>query len=331
MKGAGTLLNQFEIMIRIQLPLIVAKDPGMRGQPFAGMKEIDPVNVQLDLDLETHIPAGDGIAVFIHSDRGIGVHFAAADLGDGEGHGRQRQEAACSSWKNSFTVFSLPLEPVVAIGQTFGQELLVQGLKTVGLRQRHEVVALDVAHQALDAAFLVGRRRVTEAGRKIIVGVELGKLGLLHPASAPQDLAYRRGQVVVDQGGEDTAEKGKGMQVGVKKGLLPLTGIAAHEVFGGIPGTHAKKLDGGGLAPNDRQRRAPVHLSFPAYFRIQRNEGLGHVQPQAHLGSPYIMPHVGLTAGKTMLPHQAVINPPGRMALLLRAAFVLLQPAVDDR
>ena len=121
-------------------------------------------------------------------------------------------------------------------------------------------------------------RRIAEAGRKIIVGVELGELGLLHPSSAPQDLAHRGGQIVVDQGREDAAEKGEGVQVGVQKGLLPFTGIAAHEVFGRIPGTHAEKLDGGGLAPNDGQRRAPVHLGFPAHFRIQGNEGLGHVQ-----------------------------------------------------
>lgn len=83
----------------------------------------------------------------------------------------------------------------------------------------------------------MGRRRIAEAGPKIVVGVELGELGLLHPSSAVQDLADRGGQIVVDQDREDAPEKDKGVQVGVKKGLLPLTRVAAHEVFGRIPGT----------------------------------------------------------------------------------------------
>jgi hypothetical protein len=44
----------------------------MSGQLFASVKEVNPVDVHLDLDLETHIPAGDGITVFIHPDRRIG-------------------------------------------------------------------------------------------------------------------------------------------------------------------------------------------------------------------------------------------------------------------
>ena len=34
LKGAGTLLNQFEIMVRGQLPFIIAKDPRVGGQPL---------------------------------------------------------------------------------------------------------------------------------------------------------------------------------------------------------------------------------------------------------------------------------------------------------
>jgi hypothetical protein len=48
-----------------------------------------PVDIHLHLDLEADIPAGNRIAVFIHPDRGIGVHFTSADLGDRERHGWQ--------------------------------------------------------------------------------------------------------------------------------------------------------------------------------------------------------------------------------------------------
>jgi len=51
MKGSGTLLNQLKIMIRIQLSLIVPKDPGVCGQPLASGKEVDPVKVHLDRGL----------------------------------------------------------------------------------------------------------------------------------------------------------------------------------------------------------------------------------------------------------------------------------------
>ena len=52
--------------------------------------------------------------------------------------------------------------------------------------------------------------------------------------------------------------------------------------------------------------------------------GLSASQLCGQAGSAHIMPHVRLTAAKTILPHQAMINPPGSMTLLLRAAFVFL-------
>ena len=53
-------------------------------------------------------------------------------LGDGEGHGWQETGLLLQE-KLVYRLFSA-LEPVVAISQTFGQELLVQGLEAVGLR-----------------------------------------------------------------------------------------------------------------------------------------------------------------------------------------------------
>ena len=77
--------------------------------------------------------------------------------------------------------------------------------------------------------------------------------------------------------------------MGVKKGLLPFTGIGPHEAFGRIPGTLPKSLMLVDLPPMIPAPRAPVHFGFPAPFPIQRKEGLGHIQPQAHLGSAGIM------------------------------------------
>jgi len=66
MKCPWPLLDQLQVVVRIQLLFIIAKDPWVRDQPHAAMKEVDPANVHVDLDLYPNIPAGDGIAVFIH-------------------------------------------------------------------------------------------------------------------------------------------------------------------------------------------------------------------------------------------------------------------------
>jgi len=42
------------------------------------------------------------------------------------------------------------------------------------------------------------------------------------------------------------------------------------------------------------------------------------------------MPHRGTAPGKAMLSHQAIINPPGGMALLPGPVFVLHQPLIDQ-
>lgn len=90
MKGLRPLLNQFQIMLRVELPFIVAKEPQVRGQSFAVMEGLQVLHGQLDLDLEPGIESGYGIPVFIYNHRGIGINLAGRDLDNGEWCCRQR-------------------------------------------------------------------------------------------------------------------------------------------------------------------------------------------------------------------------------------------------
>jgi len=76
----------------------------------------------------------------------------------------------------------------------------------------------------------------------------------------PLSNADRRRQIIIDQGREDAPEKGKGVEMAIKEGLLPFTGIASDEVFAGISGPQAKKLDGR-LHPADNGHGHPQSTS----------------------------------------------------------------------
>ena len=92
MEGPRPLLNQLQIVVRVKLPFVVAKEPWVSGELFAVMEDLQAGHGEMDLDLQTGIEGGYGIAILIYDHRGIGIHFTGRGLDDGERHVRQRQE-----------------------------------------------------------------------------------------------------------------------------------------------------------------------------------------------------------------------------------------------
>ena len=115
----------------------------------------------------------------------------------------------------------------------------------------------------------------------------------------------------------------------VQKGLLSFTRVAAHEVFAGILGPHAEKLDRHLLAGDDGRGSAPVYLGLLATLRLQGDKGRRHLHPQTHLGLADIMAYRGIATLKIQFPNQTVINPFGCMPLLLGPALIVCQPLID--
>ncbi len=115
----------------------------------------------------------------------------------------------------------------------------------------------------------------------------------------------------------------------VQKGLLSFTRVPAHEVLAGIHGPHAEKLDRHLLAGDDGCGGAPVYFGLLATLRLQRYKGWRHLHSQTYLGLPDILSHRGIATLKIQFPNYAVINPFGRMPLLLGPALIRSQPLID--
>ena len=189
-------------------------------------------------------------------------------------------------------------DAVLAVSQTLLQKSVIQSFPALGLWHRHQVVTPHVAHQSFDPALLVGAVRVAKAGRTITVSPGTWQTLPLDASLAAEDLLYCRGQVIVDQDEVDAAEKGKGMDMPIQEGLLPLTRVAAHKVLPGMLGSQAEKLDRDPLAADNGRRGSPVCFGLLATLRFQRDKGGGHLHSQTPLGLADIAPHRGVMALK---------------------------------
>src|ERR1700679_3517670 len=103
---------------------------------------------------------------------------------------------------------------------TGGQQMAVEIIKIPCMRQRHPVIAPEVAGFALNPTFFVRFPRVAKIAREPPVRAEGDQArGLLAPM-ALQNLLHRTLQVVVSEQPEDSAEIMKCLLVGLKKRLL---------------------------------------------------------------------------------------------------------------
>jgi hypothetical protein len=73
-EGHRSLLNQIEVVVGIEAPLVVAVHPLMDGQLLRPDEDLYTIHGKQNLHRKTRIPARSGIAVLIHDDRGVLVH-----------------------------------------------------------------------------------------------------------------------------------------------------------------------------------------------------------------------------------------------------------------
>ena len=112
-------------------------------------------------------------------------------------------------------------------------QICVQLIQIAGFRQRHPVVATEVAAFAFDAALLVAAGRVAELALKPPVRSEGDEAARLLTAMSAQDLLHRTLQVVIAKHTKDAAEVGKRQLMRLEKCLLcgmsigPMIGRAA--------------------------------------------------------------------------------------------------------
>ncbi|MCG6535755.1 MAG: hypothetical protein L7F78_13915, partial [Syntrophales bacterium LBB04] len=133
-------------------------------------------------------------------------------------------------------------------------------------------------------------------------------------------------QVVVNNRGKNAAEEIKGMDVGVKKGLLLLTWICPHKVLARKTGSHAEKVKRCLYIPDHRNTSAPVTFCPFTTVRIKDQKGCRKLGTQSRFHQPHITPDINLTAVESFLLDKAVVNPSCRVPLFLRTLPVLSQP-----
>jgi hypothetical protein len=208
----------------------------------------------------------------------------------------------------------------------------VQRIQIANLRQRHPVVAPEVAAFALHTALLVASRRITELAQKPPVRTEGDEPTGLFPARSAQHLLHRTLQVVVAQDAEDAPKISERMLVRFQKSLLRGMRVSPVESSAAGHRPHLEDLQLHPLAAEDRPGFIPVHLRFGTPGITLRNEYLVYFQSQLQSPPVHITAHRSLarTEPRQLAP-QPLENPMGCVPLLRRRFPVRDQDGIDER
>jgi hypothetical protein len=163
--------------------------------------------------------------------------------------------------------------------------------------------------------------RIAESGLKIIISPESSEALLFDPQPPLKNLLYGARQVVVNDGGKNTTEEIKGMNVCVKKGLLLLARICPHKVLPGKTGSHAKEVNRRLYTPNHCGASTPISLRLPPAIGIENQENPRRIGSQLRLCQTHITPDIDLAALKSFLLDKTIINPMSRFFGLSRSSF----------
>ena len=125
MESHGPSLNQFEVMIGVKTPFIVAVQTLMRSQLLRAEKNLHPIRVEQHLHPEPRITARDGLSVLIHNDGRIFVSPAAGWLHIGEGRFGKDEKMRLLLFVQLVHASLPPGHLVIAIREALPKNLLV--------------------------------------------------------------------------------------------------------------------------------------------------------------------------------------------------------------
>jgi hypothetical protein len=214
----------------------------------------------------------------------------------------------------------------LGLGQAALLEEVVQFLEGVDLWDWHQEVAPSVAHQILDQTFLVGLPWSTEATLKEVMASEGNESLLLLRLPASQAGSDGLGEMVVPDVLGHAAEEGEGFLVAFKEGLLTLVGEGHQEGSFGETETDHQELNLKGTPPHHHQGFTKIQLGVLARLISQGNEeGMDFGSVLAD-----VLSYRGLTPREVVFCDQAMIDPPGGMALLGGTSLVFPKPLVNE-
>lgn len=172
----------------------------------------------------------------------------------------------------------------------------------------------------------MGRCRVTEAGFEVVGGLKFAKALLLDPAVARKDLLNGARQVVVHNGGEDTAEETEGVEMGVEERLLLLAGIGTDKSLGGELGAHAEEVKGDPHPCDYGKGTPPVGLGLLSAIGFEDQEDAGNLHSFLYLYLAHVPAHSDLASPVSFFLHETCVDSAGGVTLLFGILTIFLQP-----
>ena len=151
------------------------------------------------------VGGGDGVPVLVHHDGGVFVRFHRYGLFVAVGVAGKRHEGFPFRLVQ-FPHASFPAgDPVGAVGETFLHKPVVDVFQTFSLGEGHKEVPSGESHESFDSALFVSPSRRAETAGEGVPGAKPDKAFLFFPLFSEEDLLHRRGQVVKDHYGKDSA------------------------------------------------------------------------------------------------------------------------------
>src|SRR5438309_5792443 len=222
-------------------------------------------------------------------------------------------------------------DPTLLVGATSCEQKLVPLFQTLHPRNRHQMIAPEVAHFAFHSALLIPSRRIAELRLKAPVRAEGNEPLSLLPLIPAQNLLHRTLQVVVAQPPEHPAEELKRELVCFQKRLLGGVIVGAMKRSASRHRAHHEAIQLAQLARDFRESFVPINLSLAAPVVALRHKRLPFCHPQVLLATADVMTH-GRFRHRDLGPFRANPLPDAvrRMPLLARSLLVSSQNLVDE-
>ena len=238
-EGADLLLQQRQVMDRIEDHVLAAVAPGMAGNDLAAAADDHPVDVAPDPDVAVAVGDGHRVVVGLVAHQRLGTHPAGRLVAGLERRCRQRRhrlEIALEPLADRLVVTAQDLHlPLAALLLQPGVEV-VPGRKP---RQRHHEVPSRPADDPLDAALVIALAGSAVAILDDVVRQQPAEER--RPLACPvrQDARHQAAVVVVEHRQRHAAEEREGMDMAVgprlgrRRRVGPdVTGVAVRQVEG---------------------------------------------------------------------------------------------------
>src|SRR5881396_1444032 len=232
-----------------------------------------------------------GVAVRTRLHTALAIDHRKANLGQLESLRRQRQQMLALDPHGLADRVRFARDPTLLVGATSCEQKLVQLFQTLHPRNRHQMIAPEVAHFAFHSALLVSSRRIAELRLKAPVRAEGNEPLSLLPLIPAQNLLHRTLQVVVAQPPKHPAEELKRELVCFQKRLLGGVIVGAMKRSASRHRAHREAIHLAQLAHDFRESFVPINLCLAAPVVALRHERLPFCHPQLLLATADVMTH----------------------------------------